>query len=142
MRITRTELVCIGILCVTLGISIYFYHQLPDRIAVQWDIHGHTSSAEPKSIQIFLGPAILSVLVIALIVIPRTASVSVNIEGFKRLYGGFAVLASILMLIVQYYIILWNLGIKVNPNLTVIPATSAIIVWMSVWFYRARRKKY
>jgi uncharacterized membrane protein len=139
MRITRTELVCIGILCVTFGISIYFYPQLPERIAVQWDIHGHTSSAEPKSIHMFLGPAILSVLVIALIVIPRTASVSVNIEGFKKFYGGLVILVSIITLMLQYYIILWNLGIKANPNVVVVITVSAIIVWIAVWFYRARR---
>jgi len=141
MRITRTELFCIGMLCVTLGISIYFYPQLPDRIAVQWDIHGHTSSAEPKSIHMFLGPAMLSVLVIALIVIPRTASVSLNIEGFKRVFGGTAILASILILMWQYYIILWNLGIKLNPNVFLVITASAIIVWTAVWFYRARRKR-
>jgi membrane protein implicated in regulation of membrane protease activity len=65
----------------------------------------------------------------------------VNIEGFRRFYGGLLIVFSIIMLAVQYQIILWNLGIKTNPNMVVVIAVSAVIVWMFVWYYRARRKK-
>jgi uncharacterized membrane protein len=84
-------------------------------------------------------PVILSVFVITLIVIPRTASVSMNIEGFKRFYGGLVILMSVIMSMAQCQVILWNLGIKVNPNVVVIIPTAAVIAWIAVWYYRAHR---
>ncbi|MGA2171775.1 MAG: DUF1648 domain-containing protein [Sedimentisphaerales bacterium] len=140
-KLTKLELGVIGILLVVFGVSVYFYPRMPERIATQWDLRGQPSSYMPKPLGMFITPVIFAVLVIAHIVIPRTASVSVNIEGFRRFYGGLLIVFSIIMLAVQYQIILWNLGIKTNPNMVVVIAVSAVIVWMFVWYYRARRKK-
>ena len=129
----------IGVLLVVFGVSAYFYPQMPERIVTQWDFRGQPSSYMPKPVGMFGTPVIFAVLVIALIVIPRTASVSVNIEGFRRFYGGLLIVFSIVMLAVQYQIILWNLGIKTNPNVVGIISAVAIITWIAVWFYRARR---
>jgi uncharacterized membrane protein len=122
------------------GVSAYFYPQMPESIVTQWDFHGQPSSSMPKLVGIFGPPVIFAVLIIALIAIPRTASVSVNIEGFRRFYGGLLIVLSIMMLAVQYQIILWNLGIKTSPNVVVVISAAAIITWIAVWFYRARRQ--
>ena len=140
LKFTKLEMGAIGVLLVVFGVSAYFYPQMPERIVTQWDFQGQPSNSMPKPVGIFITPVIFAVLVIALIVIPRTASVSVNIEGFKRFYGGLLIVFSIVMLAVQYQIILWNLGIKTNPIVSVIISLTAIIVWMFIWFYRARRQ--
>ena len=142
LKLTKLEMGVVGVLLVVFGVSAYFYPQIPERIATQWDFHGQPSSYMPKPVGMFIIPVIFAVLVIALIVIPRTASVSVNIEGFKRFYGGLLIVFSIVMPAVQYQIISWNLGIKTNPIVTVIISATAIIVWMFIWFYRARRQKH
>jgi hypothetical protein len=139
LKLTKLEMSAIGVLLVVFGVSAYFYPQMPERIVTQWGFHGQPSSYMPKPVGMFGTPVIFAVLVIALIVIPRTASVSVNIEGFRRFYGGLLIVFSIVMLAVQYQIILWNLGIKTNPNVVGIISVSAIIVWMAFRFYRARR---
>lgn len=141
-KFSGLELSVIGLLIVIFGVSAYFYPRMPETIVTQFDIHGQPSSSMPKSIGIFMPPVIFAVLAIALIVIPRTASVSVNIKGFRKFYGSMLIMISIVMLLVQNQIILWNLGIKVNPNITVAIQFSVIIAWMFIWFYRARRRKY
>jgi len=140
-KLTKLELGVIGILLVMFGVSAYFYPQMPERITTQWDFRGQPSSYMPKPVGMFITPVIFAVLVIAHIVIPRTASVSVNIEGFRRFYGGLLIVFSIVMLAVQYQIILWNLGIKTNPNVVVAITASAIVVWMLLWYYRAHCKR-
>ena len=139
-KLTKLELGVIGILLIMFGVSAYLYPRMPERITTQWDFRGQPSNSMPKPVGMFGTPVIFAVLVIALIVIPRTASVSVNIEGFRRFYGGLLIVFSIVMLAVQYQIILWNLGIKTNPIVSVIISLTAIIVWMFIWFYRARRQ--
>jgi hypothetical protein len=140
LKFSGLELAVVGLLFVIFGVSVYFYPRMPETIVTQWGFHGQPSSSMPKSIGIFIPPVIFAVLVIALIVIPRTASVSVNIKGLMRFYGGMLIMISIVMLLVQYQIILWNLGIKVNPNITVVIQFSAIIAWIVLWFYRAHRQ--
>jgi hypothetical protein len=139
LKFTGLELAVVGLLFVIFGVSAYFYPRMPETIVTQWGFHGQPSNSMPKSIGIFITPVIFAVLVIALIVIPRTASVSVNIKGLMRFYGGMLIMISIVMLLVQYQIILWNLGIKVNPNITVVIQFSAIIAWIFIRFYRAHR---
>jgi len=138
-KLTKLELGVIGILLIMFGVSAYLYPRMPETIVTQWGFHGQPSSSMPKSVGMFGTPVLFAVLVIALIVIPRTASVSVNIEGFRRFYGGLLIVFSIIMLAVQYQIILWNLGIKTNPNVVGIISAVAIITWIAVRFYRARR---
>jgi hypothetical protein len=140
-KFTGLELGVIGLLLVMSGVSAYFYPQLPERIATQWDFYGHSGNYMPKTIGIFFAPVLLSVFVITFIIIPRIASVSANIEGFKRVFGGIVVVTSIIMSIVQCHIILWNLGIKSNPN-WVVTLSAVFVAAFLVWHYViARRHK-
>jgi hypothetical protein len=90
----------------------------------------------------FLVPVLLSVFVITLVVIPRTASVSANIEGFKKFYGGLVILFLVITSMAQCQIILWNLGTKFNPLWVVLVTAFLFIAWMAVWYFRAHRQKY
>jgi len=136
MCITKTELACLGILLVVCCLSAYFYPQIPERMACHWDIHGQVNGYMSKSVNLLISPAIIMALIIILIVIPRITSVSVNIEGFRKFYGGFVFLFSVFLLLVQYQMILWNLGIEINPLAVVLVIIPAFIVWMTVRFYR------
>jgi uncharacterized membrane protein len=139
MCITRTELACIGIVLVICCVSAYFYPQMPEQMATHWDLYGQVNGYMPKLPAIILFPVILAAIVTFFIVVPRVASVWMNIEGFRKL-GGLFLLLSILMLLAQYQIILWNLGIKINPTIVALPMLAAIIGWIIFYFYRANRQ--
>lgn len=141
MRITKTELACIGILLVVFCVSVYFYSQMPERIATHWDLRGRVNGYMPKSLGLFGMPVILSVFVVSLIIVPRVVSVSANIEGFRRFFGGLVILISVFMLLAQYQMILWNLGIEIHPALFVLPMILALVIWMIFWFCRACRRR-
>ena len=137
MRITKTELACIGIFLVLCGVSIYFYPQMPGRMACHWDLHGQVNGYMPKSINMFICPLILMVFIVVLTVVPRVASVAANIEGFRKFYGGLVIFFSVFLLAIQYQMILWNLGIEINPAMMILPMTAAIITWPILRIYRA-----
>jgi hypothetical protein len=140
LRFSGLEITAVGLLLVMLGISAYFYPRMPQIMATQWDFYGRVSSTMPKTMGLFPAPVLLATFVIALIIIPRAASVSVNLEGFKKVFGGIVITVSIITSAAQCHVILWNLGIKSSPNWVVALAAVSIAVLL-LWYYRSRRQK-
>ena len=94
----------------------------------------------PKLPTMLIMPAILTVFNIVLIAVPRVTSVSANIEGFRKFYGGFILLFSIFLLLIQYQMILWSLGIEINPLVVILAMVPIFIIWIAMYFCVARRK--
>ncbi len=140
MRITRNELVCIGILIVISIISAYFYPQMPQRMATHWDFWGNPNGYMQRLGAIILMPLILLAFNIAAIVVPRVASVWANIEALRKFFSGLNIILSVLLLLVQYHIILWNIGIKINPGFIAMPMIVVLLSWIIYFFYKANRK--
>lgn len=136
MGVTKTELACIGLFIVLCIVSAYFYPQMPERMASHWDLHGQVNGYMPKSVNMLICPVILAASILALIIIPRIAPVSVNIEKFRKFYSGFVLLISIFLLLVQYQMILWSIGIKINPLWVFLVWMLFFIDWTIIWFYR------
>ncbi len=139
MGLTKSELAAVGILLVAFSIGAYFYPQMPERIACHWDLKGQVNGYMSRPLGLFLVPGILAAIVLSAVLIPRVGSVAANVEGFKRFYGRLGVFLGIFLLAIQYHIILWNLGIEMNP-LWVLPVPLAVIVaWVVVRCCRLRR---
>jgi uncharacterized membrane protein len=141
MNITKSELAAVGIVLLTFFVSAYFYPQIPEKMATHWNIKGQVNGYMSKSTGLFMIPGTLTAIVAFLVVIPQVISVSANIEGFRKFYSGFAILFSIFLLAVQYQIILWNLGIEINPLVVILAMSPVFIVWIAVWFYLAYRRR-
>ncbi len=137
---SKTELITICLLLVMFAVSAYFYPWMPEQMATHWNGHGQVDGYMPKLPGMIMIPAILTVFIIVVIVVPRVASVWANIEGFRKLFGSLLVLMSIFMSLVQYLTIMWNLGIKINPVIVILPMTIVIIGWIFFMLYRANRR--
>jgi uncharacterized membrane protein len=131
--LTKLELAAIALLTVAFFGSIYSYPQLPEKMAIHWDFRGQVDGYMSKSAGLFLMPGILAAIAVIIVVVPRVASVWANIEGFRKFFGSLAVLLSVFMSLAHYQMILWNLGIKINPAVVAIPMTAGILIWMAVW---------
>jgi uncharacterized membrane protein len=142
MNITKTELACIGIFILLCVVSIYFYPQMPQQMACHWNSHGQVDGYMSKSVNMLICPVILAASILTLIIIPRIVSVSVNIEGFRKFYGGFVLLFSIFLLLVQYQMILWNIGIEINPLWVILVSAFIVIDCAIILIYREHKKKH
>jgi uncharacterized membrane protein len=140
MNITKTELTAIGILLVIVFISAYFYPQMPERMACHWDLHGQVNGYMPKSINLLICPSILMIFIVVLAIVPRVASVAANIEGFRKFYGGFVIFFSVFFLAIQYQMILWGLGIKINPLWVILAVIFISMDWIIIWYFVTRRQ--
>ena len=120
MNLRKTEIIVVGIALLSFIIGLYFYPQMPAKIASHWNARGQVNGYMSKPWGLFFLPLMLAAIVLLFIAIPRIDPLKANIEKFRRYYDGFIVLFSIFMLSIYFQLILWNVGIKLSPN-TIFP---------------------
>jgi len=107
-------------------IGIYFYPQMPGKMASHWNAQGQVDGYMPKFWGLFLIPFVLVGLALLFTAIPRIDPLKANIEKFIKYYDGLIILFFIFMLAVHFQVIFWNLGIKISPN-TIFPIGIGIL---------------
>ena len=116
MNMKKVKIVIFGIILLSFIVGIYFYPQMPEKMASHWNTQGQVDGYMSKFWGLFLMPFILVGLALLFIAIPRIDPLKTNIEKFRKYYDGFIILFFIFMLSVYSQVILWNLGIKISPN--------------------------
>jgi uncharacterized membrane protein len=116
MSVRKSEILIVGIALFSFVIGVYYYPQISERMASHWNAQGRVDSYLPKFWGLFLIPITLVPLALLFIAIPRIDPLRENIERFRRYYDGFVILFMVFMLFVYFQTILWNIGIKVSPN--------------------------
>jgi len=116
MKVTKIELVVLAVVVAALWVSIYFYPQMPDKMASHWNARGQVDGYLPKAVNMFIIPSILAGLALFFAVIVRLPMLREKITPFRKYYDGFILCLSLFLLAVHYWMILWNLGICISPN--------------------------
>ncbi|MEM5826215.1 MAG: DUF1648 domain-containing protein [Candidatus Aenigmatarchaeota archaeon] len=119
--------------------SIYFYPKIPERMAIHWNVKGEIDGYLPKAIGIFIIPLSLVPLFIIFYSIPKIDPLKKNIECFRKYYDIFAVLFFLFMLSFHIWIILWNVGITINPQVFLPIAFSFLFFYLSILLENAKR---
>lgn len=122
----RIEIIILGIILLSFIVSIYSYPQMPEKVASHWNAQGQVNGYMPKFWGLFLAPFILVGLALLFAAIPRIDPLKENIQKFRKYYDGFIILFFIFMLSIHFQIILWNLGIRISPNV-IIPISIGIL---------------
>jgi len=126
VRFRRAEAAALCAASLLFLISFYAYPNLPDQVASHWNVRGEADMYLPKFWGAFLLPMASVPLTLLLIAIPRIDPLKANIEAFRRYYDAFIALFSAFLLAVHAHVILWNLGVRVNP-LTLYPILIGIL---------------
>jgi uncharacterized membrane protein len=105
------------IILISLALGIFFYGQLPERMASHWNASGQADGYSEKGMGVFLIPGLLVFLAVLWFVIPKIDPKRKNIEAFREQYDTFFVIISIFFLLVYAQILLWNMGTEISPNL-------------------------
>lgn len=135
----KGELVILGIIILSFIISVYFYPQMPERMASHWNAKGEVDGYMSKFWGSFILPLILLAVVLLFLAIPRIDPLRGNIAKFRKYYDGFIILFSIFMLVFQLQVILWNIGIKVSPNTTLPIALGLFFYYLGILVENAKR---
>lgn len=119
MNMRKSEIIILGVILLSFVVGIYFYPQMPERMASHWNIQGQVDGHMLKFWAVFFIPLILVGVGLFFFAIPRIDPLKANIEKFRKYYDGFIILFFIFMLSIYSQVILWNLGIKISPNVII-----------------------
>ncbi len=106
----------VGVVILAFLISLWFYPRLPDPMASHWNAHGQVDGYMSRFWGAFLMPFVLVGLAFLFYVIPLIDPLRENIRQFRGYYEGFVFLFFLYMLAIHLWTLLWNVGIRISPN--------------------------
>ena len=113
----KVEAIIIGLVLASFTVSLYFYPLIPEKIAIHWNLQGQVDGYASKFPGLFILPSLLVGIVLLFITIPKVDPLKGNIERFRKYYDGFIILFSAFMVFIHLYVISWNIGIRISPNI-------------------------
>jgi len=112
----RVTVAVIVLILLSFVLSIYFYSQLPERVATHWNSQGEVNGYMSKLYGLFLMPLIITGIVIMFLIIPKIDPMKENIEKFSNHYNRFIIILILFLVVVQVHILLLNVGIHIRSN--------------------------
>ncbi|MDH5376116.1 MAG: DUF1648 domain-containing protein [Candidatus Bathyarchaeota archaeon] len=119
-------------------IGIYFYPQMPEQIAIHWNISGVADGYSSKVWGLFLVPLISIGLFLLFFVIPKIDPLK-SIERFGKYYWGLVILLLVFMLYVNSVVISWNIGLRFGMFQALAPAIGVLFYYLGVVTEHAKR---
>ena len=139
MNMRKSGIIIIGIILFSFIVSIYIYPQMPEKMVSHWNAQGQADGYMSKFWGLFLIPITLVGLALLFTAIPRIDPLKANIEKFRKYYDGLVVLFFIYMVSIQFHVILWNLGIKISPNIIMPISIGILFFYIGVLCENAKR---
>ncbi|MBI5176489.1 SdpI family protein [Candidatus Micrarchaeota archaeon] len=137
MRFAEKIVLLVTIAC--FAVAFWAYPLLPQVIASHWDANGAVNGYLP-SWSVFLMPAVVLLVLVLLVLIPRVEPRHKAIEAFRNDLDAFFIILSLVIsvLFVQLYI-LWNFGKPLSPLATMPIALAAIFYQVGVMMEDSKR---
>ncbi|MDD5037864.1 MAG: DUF1648 domain-containing protein [Dehalococcoidales bacterium] len=139
MKINKSVMAMAGIILLSFAIGIYFYPQMPERMASHWNSRGQVDGYVSKFWGLFLLPLMSAGLSLLLVLVPKIDPLKTNVDKFKKHYFGFVILLLSFLLYVYLLTILWNLGIEFNMIQLMSPAFGILFYYLGILVEKAKR---
>jgi len=135
----KSHWLILALVLLSFGIGIYFYPQLPDKVASHWNIQGEPDRYTSKFWGAFLMPFVSLGLFLLFILIPKIDPLKANIKKFRKYFDTFIILLFLFLLYIYLLTIFWNLGQSFNIGKMMAPALSIIFYYCGVLTEKAKR---
>jgi uncharacterized membrane protein len=110
MNKTKTIIFLIIILFFVVG--VYFYPQMPAKMASHWNARGEVDGYLTKPWGLFLMPIISLVIALLFLLIPQIDPLKENIIKFRKYFDLFIILIVLFLFYLYILTIFWNLKIR------------------------------
>ncbi len=135
----KSGLIIAVMILLSFAIGIYYYPQMPDRIASHWNAQGQVDGHMSKFPGLFLMPIISAGLLLLFILIPRIDPLKSNIELFRKYFDGFVVLIIVFLFYLNLLTIFWNSGYRFNMITFLSPAFAVLFYYSGILIENAKR---
>jgi len=135
----KSKLIVILIILTSFIIGIYFYPQIPEKMASHWNVQGQVDDYMSKSWGLFLMPIISLGLFLLFILIPKIDPLKMNIEKFRKYFDGFIILIILFLFYLYLLTILWNFDNKFSMNQVLSPAFGILFFYCGILIEKVKR---
>jgi len=139
MRMRISEIIAVVIILLSVAMGIYFYPQMPERVASHWNAQGLVDGYMSRFWGLFLMPILSVGMLLLFVLIPRIDPLKANIEKFRKYFDGFVVLILLFLFYLYVLTILWNLGHRFNLGQLMCPALAILFYYCGILIEKAKR---
>ena len=139
MEFKKINIILVSLVLFSFGIGIYFYPQMPEKMASHWNFKGEVDGCLSKFWGLFLMPIILIGVVLLYLIVPKLDPLKENIEKFRKYFDGFIVLLLLFLFYLYVLTIFWNLGLKFDIGQAIIPALAILFYYCGILLEKAKR---
>lgn len=135
----KSEIIIFGIILLSFAIGIYYYPQMPEKLASHWNAQGQVDGYTSKFWGLFLMPIISVGMLLLFILIPRIDPLKSNIQQFRKYFDGFVVLIMVFLFYLYLLTIFWNSGYTFNMITFLSPAFAILFYYSGILIENAKR---
>ena len=135
----RSEIIIFVIIILSFAIGIYYYPQMPEKLASHWNAQGKVDGYMSKFWGLFLMPIISVGMLLLFILIPKIDPLKSNIQQFRKYYDGFVVLIMVFLFYLYLLTIFWNSGYTFNMITFLSPALAILFYFTGILIENAKR---
>ncbi|MCD6450359.1 MAG: SdpI family protein [Thermotogaceae bacterium] len=138
-KLRKSEITVFIIVLFAFIVSVCFYSKVPEKMASHWSAKGEVDGYTSKFFGLFFLPFVFAGLALLFVLIPKIDPLKENIEKFRKYYDGFIILFSIYMVAMHFQIILWNVGIKINPGVFIAIGMGVLLFYIGILCENSKR---
>ncbi len=135
----KAEAVILLMTLLSFLVAVYFYPEMPEKIASHWNAEGAVDGYMPRFWGMFLMPFISLAMLLLFFAIPRMDPLRQNINKFRNYFDGFIILVFLFLLYLYAITIAWNFGARFNMIQLLAPAFAALFFYAGVLMENAKR---
>lgn len=119
--------------------SLLVAPSLPEELVVNWNAAGDPGGTMPKTVALWLLPALAAGLILLFAVIPRIDPLRENIATFRPFYDWFVVVLTAFLGLIHVGVLAFNLGYEFPFTHLILLGTSLLLYFVGALLVRAER---
>jgi uncharacterized membrane protein len=127
------------LIVLSIGISLYFYPQLPPTLVTHWGINGEPNGYSPKIWALFFLPVLMFALSLLFRFLPSVDPYRKNYSEFKSYYQSFVLIVFVFLFYLYLLTIIWNLGYHFDLIRPIAPAMAVLFYYAGILTAAAKR---
>jgi len=135
----KAYIFCLATIIFSFALAVFCYPLMPEKMASHWSAAGEVNGYMPKFWGLFLMPIISLIIFALFVLIPKVDPLKANIAKFRKYFDGFIILLEVFLLYIYILTLIWNVGIKFDFTLAIIPAIALFFYYIGFLVEKSER---
>ncbi|NOJ77644.1 SdpI family protein [Myxococcus xanthus] len=127
MRISRANVLSLGLVIVSFAMAFVLYGRLPESIPTHWNAEGVVDGHTPKPWGPFVLPLVMAAVYLVLVAVPRISPKGYRVARFQGVFEGIQAALVAFLFLLNALVLLAGIGVPV-PMARVVPAATGLVL--------------